>query len=353
MKSSYQSQRNELEKQRRQVDFDTYDVTVDELLRRVETKRIDVSPAYQRKFRWDDTRQSTLIESIYLGIPVPPLFMATNTKAGAANSWEVVDGLQRVTTLVHFAGTTVARQQVGLNSTTLRLLGLEKLATFNESRFDNLPDDLRTLFLDLPLKVVVLNDKSDRLVRFDLFERINTGGIKLTHQEVRECVFRGPFIEMLEELALEQQFNQVVRLAENNQNDGTREEFILRFFAYLERYQDFEHAVKQFLDQYTIDRLEEPGIDRRTAVFQSTFRFLADCFPDGIRSRKGITPVNLFEGVAVGAALALQKRPRLQSPGDLGWVHGPDLRQHTSGATNTRLRVRGRIEYCRDKFLGK
>ena len=71
-------QRQQLAEQRRKVDFDTYDVTVDELIRRVERGRIDIAPIYQRQFRWDFTRQSRLVESILLGIPVPPLFMATN-----------------------------------------------------------------------------------------------------------------------------------------------------------------------------------------------------------------------------------------------------------------------------------
>jgi uncharacterized protein with ParB-like and HNH nuclease domain len=65
------AQRRQLQEQRRKVDFDSYDVTVDELIRRVAKRRIEIAPAYQRQFRWDDERQSRLIESILLGIPVP------------------------------------------------------------------------------------------------------------------------------------------------------------------------------------------------------------------------------------------------------------------------------------------
>src|SRR5690349_17589901 len=98
------NQRIQLAEERRQVDFDTYDVTVDELLRRVSSGRIDIATEYQRQFRWDVTRQSRLIESVLLGIPVPPLFMATNKVPGELSSWEVVDGLQRIMTLINFAG---------------------------------------------------------------------------------------------------------------------------------------------------------------------------------------------------------------------------------------------------------
>ncbi|GAB3909073.1 hypothetical protein GCM10029964_110040 [Kibdelosporangium lantanae] len=240
--------------------------------------------------------------------------MATNAEPGKSSNWEVVDGLQRVTTLVNFAGNQLARERISLTQDPLQLAELRKLVSFNGMVFDALPGDLRTLFEDRPLKVIVLNDKSDRRVRFDLFERINTGGIRLTHQEVRECVFRGPFIIMLEELAQHDDFNTVVHLAANHQNDSTREEFILRFFAYFETYKDFSHEVKDYLDEYTIARLSDPGVAGRKRVFKSTFRFLAKCFPKGVKSRKNVTPVNLFEGISVGAALALQENPKLSPP---------------------------------------
>ncbi len=77
---------------RRQVDFDTYDITVQQLVTMVEQSAIDVAPVYQRQFRWNAERRSALIESIFLGVPVPSLFMASN-KDG---TWELVDGVQRL-----------------------------------------------------------------------------------------------------------------------------------------------------------------------------------------------------------------------------------------------------------------
>ena len=99
------AQRTQLLEQRRKVDFDSYDVTVDELVRRVGRKRIEIAPAYQRQFRWDNDRQSRLIESLLLGIPVPSLFMATNVDADSGTSWEVVDGLQSLGWSARDAGT--------------------------------------------------------------------------------------------------------------------------------------------------------------------------------------------------------------------------------------------------------
>ncbi|MGW1059014.1 DUF262 domain-containing protein [Micromonospora rubida] len=351
MKSTAQDQRTELDDQRREVDFDTYDVTVDEILRRIEKGRINVAPSYQRKFQWDRARQSKLVESIFLGIPVPPLFMATNAEANRANSWEVVDGLQRVTTLVNFAGNRFARSRIQLIDPILALDDLDKLTTFNGLTFDDLPGDLQSLFEDRPLKVVVLNDKSEIRVRFDLFERLNTGGIRLSHQEVRECVFRGEFVDLLRTLSRNAEFRMVVRLQKGSENDGTPEEYVLRFFAYLENYRNFDHLVKDFLDEFTIASQATAETARRSAIFEKTFSYLAQCFPSGLKSRKGTTPVNLFEGVSVGAAIALAQRPNLPVIKDPSWLSSDELRSYVTGATNTRNRVAGRIEFCRDRFL--
>jgi Protein of unknown function DUF262 len=343
--------RKELSEQRRKVDFDTYDVTADELLRRVASSRIDIAPVYQRQFRWDTRRQSRLIESVLLGIPVPPLFMATNQGDEVRGSWEVVDGLQRLLTLVNFAGSPEAREITGLTSEPLRLQGMDKLPSFDGCAMRELPEDIQSALEDRPLKVIVLNDKSELQVRFDLFERLNTGGISLSPQEIRECVYRGSFMDLLGVLARSLDFQKVVVLPNNKWHDGTPEEFVLRFFAYSERYEKFEHLVSDFLRDFTEDAYAEPRIDGRSSYFHRTFHFLARCFPDGLKTRSGATPVNLFEAVSAGAALALDTAPELEVPTDLEWVGSDELRQFTTGGTNSRRRVLGRIQYCRDKFI--
>lgn len=350
-KSDPMFQRQQLAEQRRKVDFDTYDVTVEELVRRVERKRIEIAPIYQRQFRWDLVRQSRLVESLLLGIPVPPLFMATNLSPNQKNQWEVVDGLQRLLTLVNFTGDQRARDSARLKEEALRLIHLDKLTALDGFAFMELPEDIRTALEDRPVKVIVLNDKSDLQVRSDLFERLNTGGVALTDQEVRECVFRGEFMDLLSTLSQDEKFRAVVYLPQASWKDGTPEDYLLRFFAFLDRYQVFDHSVRDFLNEFAESAAKDPRIDERAATFHSTFRYLAQVFPEGIRSRKGMTPVNLFEGIAVGAALALRERPSLSVPQKTDWVHSDALRRLTTVATNSRPRVTGRIEFSRDRFL--
>lgn len=351
MPADADTQREELAAQRRKVDFDSYDITVDELVRRVHRKRIEISPAYQRQFRWDRERQSRLIESLMLGIPVPPLFMATNVDASEGTSWEVVDGLQRLLSLVNFTGDDETRKSTALTGESLVLTGMEKLESLEGLAFGDLPLDIQTGLEDRPIRVIVLNDKSDLQVRFDLFERLNTGGIRLTDHEVRECVFMGDFINLLVELSETDAFNTVVQLAKGNQKDGTAQEYVLRFFAFHDRYKQFDHSVKDFLNDYCEYGANHPRLKARRTLFNETFEYLAEVFPEGLKSRKGTTPVNLYEGVAVGAALALDRDPDLEYPTSLAWVSSDNMRRVTTGATNNRSRVTGRIELSRDHFL--
>jgi Protein of unknown function DUF262 len=339
----------QLKEQRRTVDFDTFDIQLQELMRMVGDGEIWVAPAYQRKFRWGPDRCSQLVESILLGIPIPSLMMATNSNS----TWEVVDGVQRLSAIVKFAGPEALRKKLSLGG-ELILQELHKLKEFNGAGYASLPQHIQLHFRTRPLKVITLNDKSDKVVRYDLFERLNTGGVALTAQEIRDCVYQGQFAKHLEELAKIPDFKTVLRLTTGQQQDGTAEECVLRFFAYLHRYKQFDHSVTDFLNKFMEDSDVKFDYDANEKVFRNTFSELAKAFPKGLSrpQRRGTTPLNLFEGVAVGAALALKQNHHLVIQGVNSWLANPQLKQFTTGATNSTNAVRGRIEFCRDRFLG-
>jgi len=95
--------------------------------------------------------------------------------------------------------------------------------------------------------------------------------------------------------------------------------------------------------------------EAREGEFRSVFRELAKVFPNGISrpGGKGRTPLNLYEGVAVGAALAMKRNGRLETVGLREWMASDELREYTTGATNDPRAVRNRVEFCRDRFLGR
>ena len=339
----------QLEKQRHRVDFDTYDITVQQLISMVESGAIDVAPAYQRQFRWDDSKRAHLVESVFLGVPVPSLFMATNRDG----TWELVDGVQRLSTLIQFAGTENARMRLALRD-PLRIEALEKLSELNGATFSSLPDSLKLQFSLRPIKVITLSDKSDLGVRFDLFERLNTGGVALTNQEIRACIYRGPLNEFFDRVGKSADFHKVVLLTERQEEDGTREECVLRFFAFLHRYKSFEHSVVTFLNEYMKEASLSFDYDANEKLFLIAFQQLAKVLPHGIvrRASRRITPINLYEAVAVGAALAVKAKAKLVARDVSEWLSSEELRKLTTGATNNRSTVVGRIEFCRDRFLG-
>lgn len=337
----------QLDEQKRKVSFDTYDITVQQLIAMFKDGAIDVAPAYQRQYRWDEERQSRLVESIFLGIPIPSLFMATDPDG----TWELVDGVQRLLTLIHFAAEPEVREKAGLK-TCLRLGDLEKLSEFNGTTFNELPKSVQLQFLFRPMKVVTLNDKSDMVVRFDLFERLNTGGVALTAQEIRSCIYRGAFDEFLDRLAKSKHFRSLVRLPESAEKDGTRQEYVLRFFAFYHCYRDFKHSVLDFLNDYMAAATKVFDYPKNEAIFEATFSALAKALPKGLSRRSNrTTPVNLFEAVAVGAALAIKRRGEIRTAGINTWLASPELKALTTGATNSLKMVSGRIHFCRDKFL--
>jgi len=340
----------QLKAQRRTVDFDTFDIHMQQLIEMLNRKQIKVAPKYQRQFRWDDARCSQFIESLMLGIPIPSLFMATNSDS----TWEVVDGVQRLSTIIKFAGTDELRERHGVGG-PLVLDGLQKLHDFVGLRFDEFPQNLKLHFWTRPAKVITLNDKSDTVVRYDLFERLNKGGVALSAQEIRDCVFQGMFADKLEDWSKVLTFKRVVKLTPLQQRDATAEECVLRFFAFRDRYKKFEHSVTEFLNSYMEDSSKQFDYARNEPIFLNTFRELARVFPKGINRGTGrkTTPLNLFEGIAVGASLALDTVPTLTTTGLNRWLLSEELRGFTTGATNDRSAVLGRIEFCRDRFMGR
>ena len=338
---------SQLTEQKRKVDFDTFDITVKELVGMVADEMIDIAPDYQRKFRWGPERQATLIESVFLGIPIPPLFMAANLDG----TWELIDGVQRLNTLVHYIGGDALRKKLGLGD-ALRLKGLSKLPVFNDITFEELPSPVQLQFRLRPMKVTTISDKSDVRVRFDLFERLNTGGVLLSPQEIRACLHQGSFNDFLKEMAKDAAFRAVVKLNENQEKDGTPEEFALRFFAYLHKYQEFEHGVKPFLNDFMTDASKEFDYTSNRKLFRRVFKVLSGSLPDGIARGKSVTPVNLFEAITVGAALALQQSRAIEVNGLKDWMVSKELSQYTTAGTNSKTAVEKRIHFCRDRFLG-
>lgn len=335
----------QLDVERRMVSFDSYDMSVRQLYEMFQEEAIFVPPEYQRQFVWNEARESELVESILLGIPVPSLFMATN----ADSTWEIVDGVQRLSTLIHFISEPAPiLDRIG-RTEPLVIRELEKLTEFNGMTYDSMPKSLQLAFQTRPIRVTVLNDKSDLNVRFDLFERLNTGGVLLTNQEIRNCIFRGPFNEQLKKLAKAPDFLTAVRLKASEHQNGTAEEYVLRFFAYLENRQEFQHSVKGFFNDYMKSNASKKIAAQSLALYKDTMKTLAGAFPNGItRGQATTTSAILYEALAVGVADALAEGVTVRKTKLASLTSDAKLRRLTTGATNSRTMLVNRIAYVKD-----
>lgn len=334
---------NQLDRERKLVSFDSYDLSVRQLLDMIEADEIFVPPEYQRQFIWDPARQSVLVESLFLGIPVPSLFMATNNDS----TWEVVDGVQRLGTLSHFIASPSLLKKI-LRDEPLKISGLEKLDSFNGFEFATLPKSIQLHFLTRPVRVTVLNDKSDLSVRFDLFERLNTGGILLTQQEIRNCVYRGTFNDGLKNLSIRPSFRGAVKIKKDDSSNSLYEEMALRFFAYLNHYKEFDHSVKLFLNSYMKDCQHSPIDPAQAKLFEKTMDLLFAAFPKGLSRGRSTTPVNLYEAIAVGTALAIKRGANIRAKDIVPLALNEQLKEYTGAGSNQKKYVVGRIELVRD-----
>lgn len=345
--------REQLMNQKMKVDFNSYDFSIKEIISMVHDNLINISPDYQRHFRWEKSRQSQLIESFFLGIPVPNIFMATN----ADSTWELIDGVQRLSSIINFVGTDEERgflDSYEENDGPLRLEGLTKLTEFNGLCFDELPMDVQTKLRLTTIKVTTLSDKSDKNVRFDLFERLNKGGVSLSDQEIRSCVYRGRFNDFIKELSEYPAFCNVVNISDSKEIDGTKEELVLRFFAYTYDIESFDHSVKDFLNNYMAKADRKFDYIYNRTMFVEVFKALNSSLENGIaRNGRKNTPLNLYEAVSVGAALAYQKTGKINTRDIQTWISDDELKKLTTGATNSKPRVLGRIKYCEERFEAK
>lgn len=335
----------QLEELRRRVDVDNYTITIRELLSMTENRELHRAPTYQRKFRWDEETQSRLIESLLLGLPVPNLFFATN----ADGTWEIVDGLQRVSTLIHFAPPNDDQLREVSSGGPLTLTGMRMLTHFEGLAYDDLPMPVRLAFTKRGMGVTALSDKSDPQTRFDTFERLNRGAVALSYQEVRACLFDGPLNELLRELAENPTLKQVVKLQKTDKSNASMEELVLKFFAYRHNRKAFAGSVRDFLNDWMEANKDTDRIDEFRDDFLRSIDAVHGAL-DGqpfLRSQTRVTPKNEFEGVIVAASEVFAEHGKIGKP-PAGWPNDPALVDASTKGTNAPIKLNARIDRAKE-----
>ncbi len=307
-------------------------------------------PDYQREMAWDEERQSKFIESVFLGLPIPPVFVADINDEENEARLEIIDGTQRIRTLTRFI------------NNQLKLCELKKLSKLNNFRFEDLPLSRQRRFNRANIRIIELTEDADEETRRDLFERINTGSVELNEMEKRRGIYPGKVTNLIEELSKLPKFRNLCSFSQAAIDRRDAQEFVLRFFAFLDNYQNFESklGVNNFLDEYLKNANDDENInlEKMQHEFETMIEFVEEYFPDGFRSGKKLNQTTTrikFESLSVGVALALREKNNLHYQGD-DLLNSPKsiFQNYTKGdASSSNKKVIRRIEYVRNQLLDK
>ncbi len=225
--------------------------SVFEICRRIDSGLYELNPDFQREFIWDSVRQSKLIESAVLRIPLPVFYLA-ETRNGKV---VIVDGLQRLTTFHRFLKNEFA------------LSGLEFAEELNGKQFKDLPAILKNRIEDIPLTLYLIDSSVPEEAKYEIFERVN-GGVPLTRQQMRNCLFVGDATRWLAKIAKETDF---LKATGNSLNWRTMRdrECVNRFVGfYLYGENGYGGKMEHFLNE-TLRKMNEnpPDYDKLTSAF--------------------------------------------------------------------------------------
>ncbi|MBL1211074.1 DUF262 domain-containing protein [Geminocystis sp. GBBB08] len=345
------------------VDYNTIEypieVIVDKFSKGIENDSNELFiPDYQREIAWDNKRQSKFIESILLGLPIPYIYVADVAEELEDNDvtgkedlarWELIDGTQRIRTLERFINNELILQK------------LDKLDKLEGFQFEDLPLARQRRFKRTSLRIVQLTENTDEETRRDLVERINTGSIQLNEMEKRRGIHRGNFLKLIDELAKEPKFIELCYFSETSIKRKDPQEYILRFFTFLNNYNNFTSQKKltEFLNKYLIElnKADLKTLEKMKNEFYEMLNFVAKYFPDGffIQTKKEKKPTTKikFESLSVGIALALREKPNLQ-PHSLQLLTSEKFKEYTtSNSSSSKHKVIRRLEFVKNQLLGE
>ncbi len=301
-------------------------------------------PDYQREFIWDDRQQARFIESLLLNLPVPYLFVADTGRGKYEGRLEIVDGSQRIRTLVRFL------------DNGLTLTELEKLPLANGFCFKDLSKPRQLRFKRKTLRMIELTEQADEEARREIFDRLNSGGTKLNTMEQRRGSNDGPFLTFIASCSELAQFRHLCPVSKSREDRAEYPELVLRYFAYIDNYMTFDKSVDDFLTVVLKAGNAAHDPQRLRREFEAMLAFVQRHFAFGFRKNAGnlSVPRIRFEAIAVGVTLALRIQPDLVPEDVDAWLGSNAFIKHTrSDASNSRPKVRSRIHFVRDSLLGR
>ena len=236
------------------------DLEIDSLYNKQKRGRLELQPDFQRQYVWDSTKASKLIESAILLIPLPIIYLSEE-KDGKEY---VIDGQQRLTSFFSFIDGAFP------DSKPFKLGGLTVCADLNGRKFKDLSDELQDKIRYYKIRAITFLKNSSEDLKFEIFERLNTGSVQLNDQELRNCLYRGRFNVALKDMAADPDFMHICGL--KGPDKRMRDiELVLRFCAFYHRtYLNYKPPIRTFLNQEACEKRDISNAD--LAVTQVAFK---------------------------------------------------------------------------------
>ncbi|MFH0925554.1 MAG: DUF262 domain-containing protein, partial [bacterium] len=304
-----------------------------------EPKEIEIRPDFQRLFRWTRTQQSSFIESIVLEMPIPPLFFFEKDDG----TWDLLDGLQRLSTIIKFIGTgkdVPKEYQVEDGNENewhyknennieepLQLLAGEYLTALSGLTFVRLPTQLQLNIKRSRLTIYILKRETKEMYKYEVFKRLNRGGIKLEEQEIRNCSVRlidDKFPKYLQVISKNDDFVNALGLKQERILNAYIEELALRYLTMKNNLINFKHDVDDLMTSYmelVAGKKMEFDFEGEEKLFGRVWKCISQSITDGdafkmkTEDRKNIGPFApaLFEMISIGIASNIDKVEKMES----------------------------------------
>lgn len=368
----------EIESARQTIRADALSMSVGEIANIYRDEELVIRPEFQRLFRWEDDQKSRLVESILLGIPIPSIFVLQRDNG----VWEVIDGLQRISTILEFMGELRKENGEGdelcepsVLVATQYLHQLEGVGydDTNEKAERTLTPGQRLAFKRAKIDVKVLLPESDERAKFELFDRLNTGGSPLSAQEIRnaQLIMRDSSLyEWLESLREDPNFQEVITISDRLYDEAYDMELVCRFFA-LHRSSNEELKrignIDSFLSTKIFDTIDDSSFDRESEAekFRMTYKLLAQTMGEDSFKRvdngrfMGAFSVSAFESISTGIGENVTEWTAVesQSPGSVRqriveWWSNTDFRGGSGSGIRASTRLPKTLPAAR-KFFAK
>lgn len=274
------------------IKTDSYPMSIGELAALYKDGDLDISPVYQRMFRWDMEQQSALIESILLQIPIPPIYVYQSEDG----KWNLIDGQQRLSTIFKFMGILkkdmhdVEDEETNEDLYEREPLTRTKFLPALEGKYwedddpeKSLTDAQRRYIKRSKILIIIIDKSSDSFAQYEMFRRLNTGGSHLSPQEIRNCLLvvkNEDVYRWFKTLSENEDFRNAVPISEKDADEQGYIELVVKYFVL--RYSEFEVSdaenYNNFITDEILSLIDDKKIEREKDedIFKRTFKLIFD-----------------------------------------------------------------------------